>query len=124
MSWLDEQLSPRIKERVVELSGDVTTHSALGKTLRALIEDAEEKGQPYTLRARPGEGYVLERDLIEVGLLDILSNVGKCSECGSEAWVVDTDGEDKVWLLCLDPFKKGCCNTIGVPKHVRIAEPT
>jgi hypothetical protein len=40
--------------------GGTSCHSGQGRTLYLEIQRLEAAGVPYTLRARPGEGYVVE----------------------------------------------------------------
>lgn len=67
MTWLDTppskmQLRSRLlKDEATRLiaDGGSTHHSAMGATLQVLIRRLEEAHCPYTLVARPGQGYSL-----------------------------------------------------------------
>jgi hypothetical protein len=57
-----------------------------------------------------------------VNVLDAV-DAAPCPNCGARAWILDTGGgvQPKYWLLCIDPFKKGCVATAPVPSDVVVS---
>jgi hypothetical protein len=46
-----------------------------------------------------------------------------CPNCGVQAWILDSSGGQTptYWLLCTDPFKKGCMATAPVPSDIVVS---
>lgn len=43
-----------------------------------------------------------------------------CCNCGSDTWMVDSDGAGSFWLLCIDPYKRSCMTTVELPAEIRV----
>lgn len=54
-------------------------------------------------------------------VLDIVTS-DPCPKCGSKGWIIDTDGESKYWLLCLDLKDIGCVETKELPNNIEIID--
>lgn len=59
---------------------------------------------------------------MKYGILDFVEQEVPCENCQSKTFVLDGDGEDKYWLLCIDPFEKDCVNTRKLPKDIEVIE--
>lgn len=43
-----------------------------------------------------------------------------CPVCGSTLFIVDGDAEGKFWLLCVDPYHKGCIHCKDLPDDITV----
>jgi ssDNA-binding Zn-finger/Zn-ribbon topoisomerase 1 len=57
---------------------------------------------------------------IEIKLVDQVSDE-PCPKCGSTLWIVDGDGGDRFWLLCLGN-NASCIETRPLPERFKVVE--
>lgn len=62
----------------------------------------------------------MPKDKTQMHVLDTYEDGIACRHCDSPVWMIDTDGESKHWLLCLDVKNVGCCATRDLPECVEI----
>lgn len=62
-------------------------------------------------------------EIEKVWPLDIVNSAGSCPNCGCTAWIVDSDGQGRFWLLCLAANGVDeCVETKGLPDHIKVKE--